>query len=127
MRKVAKSEVPTHVCAAIEDYQRRLIEAFGPRLRKVALFGSWARGEQHAESDIDVLVLVDGADRKDWRLAVWLSADAALATETRLSATVYSTEQMRQLTEMENPFARGIAREAIALYEPGQPESEHRV
>src|SRR5439155_11030669 len=32
------------------------------RLRKVVLFGSWARGDAHPESDIDLLVLLDHVD-----------------------------------------------------------------
>jgi predicted nucleotidyltransferase len=32
---------------------------YGNRLREVLLFGSWARGDAHAESDIDLLVVLD--------------------------------------------------------------------
>jgi Uncharacterised protein family (UPF0158)/Nucleotidyltransferase domain len=32
---------------------------YGNRLRKVILFGSWARGDAHPESDIDLLVVLD--------------------------------------------------------------------
>jgi predicted nucleotidyltransferase len=35
---------------------------YGSRLRKVLLFGSWARGDAHPESDIDVLVVLDRVD-----------------------------------------------------------------
>ncbi len=36
-----------------------LRDLYGVRLRKVLLFGSWARGDAHAESDIDLLVVLD--------------------------------------------------------------------
>lgn len=36
-----------------------LRELYGERLRKVLLFGSWARGDAHPESDIDLLVVLD--------------------------------------------------------------------
>jgi len=32
---------------------------YGDRLRRVLLFGSWARGDAHPESDIDLLVVLD--------------------------------------------------------------------
>jgi hypothetical protein len=35
---------------------------YGARLRKVLLFGSWARGDAHPESDIDLLVVLDRVD-----------------------------------------------------------------
>lgn len=37
-----------------------LAEAFGRRLRGVVLYGSEARGQSDPDSDIDVLVLLDG-------------------------------------------------------------------
>jgi predicted nucleotidyltransferase len=35
---------------------------YGARLKKVLLFGSWARGDAHPESDIDLLVVLDRVD-----------------------------------------------------------------
>jgi predicted nucleotidyltransferase len=36
-----------------------LRELYGERLREVLLFGSWARGDAHPESDVDLLVVLD--------------------------------------------------------------------
>jgi predicted nucleotidyltransferase len=35
---------------------------YGPRLRRVVLFGSWARHDAHPDSDIDLLVVLDRVD-----------------------------------------------------------------
>lgn len=42
-----------------DDYAALLRSAFGDRLVSVVLFGAVARGDAHASSDIDVLVVVD--------------------------------------------------------------------
>ena len=42
------------------ELKRRLEEAFGKRLRGVLLYGSEARGEASEDSDIDVMVLLEG-------------------------------------------------------------------
>ena len=44
------------------------------KVREMSLFGSWVRGEQHASSDIDILVeFEDDADLFDWiGLALYL-------------------------------------------------------
>jgi predicted nucleotidyltransferase len=36
-----------------------LRDLYGDRLRTVVLFGSWARGDAHPESDVDLLVVLD--------------------------------------------------------------------
>ncbi len=42
-----------------EEAARRLAVAYGDRLRQVILFGSWARGQAHEESDVDLVVVLD--------------------------------------------------------------------
>jgi predicted nucleotidyltransferase len=42
-----------------EEAARRLANAYGDRLQRVVLFGSWARGQAHEESDVDLVVVLD--------------------------------------------------------------------
>jgi predicted nucleotidyltransferase len=44
------------------DVARDLRRLYGDRLSSVLLFGSWARGDAHPESDIDLLVVLDEID-----------------------------------------------------------------
>jgi predicted nucleotidyltransferase len=50
---------PKEIAGAVADELRRL---YGGRLRRVLLFGSWARGDAHPESDVDLLVVLDRVD-----------------------------------------------------------------
>ena len=47
---------PHAIAAAVAADLRDL---YGERLQQVVLFGSWARGDAHPESDIDLLVVLD--------------------------------------------------------------------
>lgn len=48
------------VRAALTDALAALPGLYGDRLRHVVLYGSQVRGEAHRESDVDVLVVLDG-------------------------------------------------------------------
>jgi len=46
--------------AMLDDLRARLKALYGDRLADVILFGSVARGEATEESDVDVLIVLDG-------------------------------------------------------------------
>ena len=49
----------------------KILECLHPRPRAIALFGSFARGQLHAASDIDVLLIGDEIPKKPYDRAVW--------------------------------------------------------
>jgi predicted nucleotidyltransferase len=54
--EIAGAFDPHAIAAAVAEELREL---YGERLKQVLLFGSWARGDAHPESDIDLLVVLD--------------------------------------------------------------------
>jgi len=67
--------VPKLVQATLDAFVKSVRERFGSRVVAITLFGSYARGEAHEDSDIDCLVLLDRADREDERAITDLAAD----------------------------------------------------
>lgn len=46
----------------LEEFKRELQRIYGPRLKRLILYGSYARGEADEGSDLDLLVVLDRAD-----------------------------------------------------------------
>jgi len=103
--------ITERVCAAAK-------EVLGDKLEKVVLFGSYARGDYHEWSDIDIMVLADvqpekaGETRKQIRSRmnyIGLEYDVLVS----LSVVCYST--YREYSNV-SPFYLNIQEEGVELY-----------
>lgn len=72
----------------LAEVKQRLRKAHGRRLRGVVLYGSEARHEARSDSDIDVLVLLDGPVdySRDLRASIDALYELVLALERPISA-----------------------------------------
>lgn len=52
--------VPSNIRPLLADLRAALEDLYGDRLAWLVLYGSQARGNAHAESDVDVLVVLEG-------------------------------------------------------------------
>lgn len=87
---------------------------FGTRLRKVLLFGSWARGNADRDSDIDLLVVLDRIE-SPWEESERMSE--VLGRHSLESDTVVSAIPIaeRELETPTHPFLLEARRDAVAL------------
>ena len=101
---------------ALTALHRALVEQFGELIQEVVLFGSKARGDDRAGSDIDVLVVV-GSD--DWRIhkeISYLAVDIGLRYELyNLAPRIWSTCHLEQMATIDAAQYRQIQQDGIVL------------
>ncbi len=52
----------------LTELKSRLMDLYAGRMKALCLYGSYARGEQQGESDVDVLIMWTGLTGTRWRL-----------------------------------------------------------
>jgi predicted nucleotidyltransferase len=107
--------IPLSLRPALDAYAGRLRRRFGARLRELRLFGSFARGEANEDSDVDVLVLIDGLTDLEIGVAAGEVAPVIVETGLPLSPLPLATERLDRLRGAERELARVLDEEGIPL------------
>jgi predicted nucleotidyltransferase len=114
--------------ATLTAVERRVLDRFvqlaqdeyGRDLRSVWLYGSRARGEEPGpESDVDLLLVVEGDEFENLGRASRLELDAVLAegpASTLVSVHVYSPERLAQRRRIRSFFIQEVDRDKIIVY-----------
>jgi len=93
---------------SIREFAKKLKAALP--VKEVYLFGSFATGEIHEGSDIDLLVIGDFKERIFERIGKVLDL-----TDLPIEPLVYTVEEFESLKAEGNPFIENVLKTAIKL------------
>lgn len=104
---------PDDVEAILTELRSRLEEVYGPRLRGLYLYGSYARGAARPGSDLDVLVILDRVDSYwgEIKRSGHVTAALSLEHDVAISRAFVSQDQWER---SEIPLLRNVRREGRA-------------
>ena len=88
---------------------------FGPRVVELRLFGSYARGEAHEDSDVDVLVVIDGLTDLEIGAVAGAAVPVIQRTGLALAPLPMPSAHLASLRQQGRVLASALDREGIAL------------
>ena len=122
MKKEGKAMSPEEIMqSGLSPNERKALSALGKALRRrygiidFRLFGSKARGEAGSDSDIDVMIEVDGLTPELEREIDELVFGINLRFDCFISALLFSRSELEEGPMDESPVYKRIVREGIQL------------
>ena len=99
----------------LSDFKQAMSHLYGDRLANVILYGSYARGDFHAESDIDLAVVLQTERVERWREIERVAPIAVELSEKYDCLIAPVVLEASRLTSSGNLFIKTVQREGIVL------------
>lgn len=103
----------------LTEIEKGLRDIYGSDLRKIVLYGSYARGEQTQGSDLDVMVLLDmeeGRIKKYGEQVLDMSVDLTTRYGVVVSIQEHNIDFFNNWVDT-LPFFNNVHREGVEIYE----------
>jgi predicted nucleotidyltransferase len=108
-------QLPPSVEGAAVAFAHQLRERFGDQVLLVRVFGSYARGEAHEDSDVDVFVVLEQFDRERWAEVIDIATDTGLPRDLLLSPTVFDRATWELWRSHERALVMDVEREGVPV------------
>jgi len=112
------TEVNPIISAVTEELSRNTQGLLGDKLRKIILFGSYARGDYKEYSDLDIMVLadIDESEIKDLEDKLGrISSQASLDHDITVCLLLYDESLFTSRLHL-SPFYRNVLSEGVEIY-----------
>ena len=110
--------MPQNMQSLITKYVSEIQKLYGIYLRQIILYGSYARGDFHLDSDVDIMILLDMSDLKLKEYSQQLSYmtyDFNLDYDIDIKPIVKSEAHFKKWV-VTYPFYANIQKEGVVLY-----------
>lgn len=110
--------MPQTMQQLIQQYVSNIHDIYGSHLRQIILYGSYARGDFHPDSDIDIMILLDlsDIDIKKYRHQLSdMTFDFNMDYDVDIKPIAKNEEHYRKWVD-NYPFYSNVNREGVRLY-----------
>ena len=112
------SKVPKKINYVIDEFVKGVNEILGDRIKKIILYGSYARGDYNKNSDIDIMILTDLNDKEivEYRKQIWdFAYDIELENDVLISPLIKNIDKFNYWLEA-LPFYMNVQKEGVVLH-----------
>jgi predicted nucleotidyltransferase len=96
----------------VKRFINLIIEKFN--LKKIIIFGSFARGDYHKGSDLDLVIVGEFKERFIDRIGKIIELNDS---DLEIEAMVYIEEEFQKMIQERRPFIEQVLEEGIVVYE----------
>ena len=110
--------MPNNVQKIINEFLKKVEAVLGNRLRKIILYGSYARGDYNKSSDIDIMILTDlnNEEIEQYRNTISdIAFDMELETGFIISPLIKNIEKYNDRIDV-IPFYMNVNKEGVILH-----------
>lgn len=110
--------MPQAMQTLMEQYISEIKKIYGLYLQKIILYGSYARGDFKADSDVDIMILLDipDAELKDYSQQLsYMTYDFNLDNDIDIKPIAKNITHFKKWSE-NYPFYQNIQKEGVVLY-----------
>ena len=109
--------MPNKVQKILDIFMGEVKIILGSRLKKIVLYGSYARGDYNKNSDIDIMILTDLTDKEisEYSMKIWEKcADIEIDEEIVISPLIRNIDNFEAWSDVK-PFYMNIINEGVVL------------
>ena len=109
--------MPNNINPIVNEFINQIKHLLKKRLKKVILYGSYARGDYNSLSDIDIMILTDFSDEEieEYRDKISdIAFDIELENNISLSPIIRNIDVFNKRTTY-IPFYRNVKQEGVVL------------
>jgi len=96
----------------VKRFLNLIIEKFN--LKKIIIFGSFARGDYHKGSDLDLVIVGEFKERFIDRIGKIIELNES---DLEIEAMVYTEEEFQKMIQERRPFIEQVLEEGMVVYE----------
>ncbi len=103
--------------AALRTFVQRVLDELDAQVFQVILFGSKARGDSNADSDVDVLILANEENRRLQEKINIIASQISLDYDVLFNPLLIAKSRWMQMANERFSICRNVERDGVVLFQ----------